>query len=160
MPAYPGSADDNLASDLTAHTQTVSTRCSPPSRRAAGPPAPTSRSPRPRLAAGPRQGVALPDFLTGFRIGQETLWEAIVEAAEPQAEMRDAALHIAIQVMNVIEVGSSVGAEAYLEAQQLELRRVGPAAPDLMEDLLAGKQPVPGPSAESPRSPTSDPTRG
>ena len=148
VPAYPGSADDNLASDLTAHTQTVFDAVLTSlaeGRRATRDDFPiTASQARRRL----RQGVALPDFLTGFRIGQETLWEAIVEAAEPQAEMRDAALHIAIQVMNVIEVGSSVGAEAYLAAQQLELAEWDRLRRDLMEDLLAGKQLAPGPSAE------------
>ena len=146
--AYPASPDDGLASDLTAHTQTVFDavlNSLVEGRRATRDDFPiTASQARRRL----RQGVALPDFLTGFRIGQETLWEAIVEAAEPEPETRDAALHIAIQVMNVIEVGSSVGAAAYLEAQQLEMAEGDRLRRDLMEDLLAGRELAPGPKAD------------
>lgn len=146
--AYPASPDDGLAQDLTAHTQTVFDavlNSLAEGRRATRDDFPiTASQARRRL----RQGVALPDFLTGFRIGQETLWEAIVAASEPEPETRDAALHIAIQVMNVIEVGSSVGAEAYLEAQQLDLAEWDRLRRDLMEDLLAGRELAPGPKAE------------
>jgi hypothetical protein len=148
VPAYPASPDPNLPADLTAHTETVFDAVLVSlleGRRARREDFPiTSSQARRRL----RQGVALPDFLTGFRIGQETLWDAIVEAARPEAETRDAALHVAIHVMNVIEVGSSVGAVAYLEAQQLEMAEGDQVRRDLMEDLLAGRELAPGPKAD------------
>lgn len=50
--------------------------------------------------------------------------------------------------MSVIEVGSSVGATAYLEAQQLDLAEGDRVRRDLMEDLLAGRELAPGPQAD------------
>ena len=148
VPAYPASPDPSLAPDLAAHTETVFDAVLTSvleGRRATREDFPiTSSQARRRL----RQGVQLPDFLTGFRIGQETLWEEIVEASQPEQESRDAALHLAIHVMNVIEVGSSVGAEAYLEAQQLDLAEGDRVRRDLMEDLLAGRELAPGPRAD------------
>lgn len=144
VPAYSGSPDKSLAPDLAAHTQTVfdaALNSLLEGRRATAEDFPiTASQARRRL----RQGVALPDFLTGFRIGQETLWEAIVEASDSEQETRDAALHIAIHVMNVIEVGSSVGAVAYLQTQQLDLAEGDRVRRDLMEDLLSGRQLAPG----------------
>ena len=148
VPAYSGSPDKSLAADLAAHTETVfaaALNSLLDDRRATGEDFPiTASQARRRL----RQGVTLPDFLTGFRIGQETLWEAIVEAANPEQETRDAALHIAIHVMNVIEVGSSVGAVAYMKTQQQELAEDDRVRRDLMEDLLSGRELAPGPRTD------------
>jgi hypothetical protein len=148
VPAYPNSPDKNLASDLTAHTETVFEAALTPlaeGRRATAEDFPiTASQARRRL----RQGVTLPDFLTGFRIGQETLWEAIVDASDSEQETRDEALHIAIHVMNVIEVGSSVGAVAYLRTQQVDVAEGDRVRRDLVEDLLSGRSLAPGPSAD------------
>lgn len=148
VPAYSGSPDRNLAKDLAAHTETVFEAALTPleeGRRATAEDFPiTASQARRRL----RQGVTLPDFLTGFRIGQETLWEAIVEASDKEQETREAALHIAIHVMNVIEVGSSVGAVAYLTTQQQDLAEGDRVRRDLMEDLLSGRELAPGPRAD------------
>ncbi|WP_166968833.1 PucR family transcriptional regulator [Brevibacterium atlanticum] len=148
VPAYANSPDRNLASDLTAHTETVFEAALTPleeGRRATAEDFPiTASQARRRL----RQGVTLPDFLTGFRIGQETLWEAIVEASDSEQETRDEALHIAIHVMSVIEVGSSVGAVAYLETQQLDMAEGDRVRRDLVDDLLSGRRLAPGPSAD------------
>src|SRR3954452_3861204 len=77
--AYSGSTDKSLASDLTAHTETVfeaALNSLAEDRPATAEDFPiTASQARRRL----RQAVTLPDFLTGFRIGQETLWEAIVD---------------------------------------------------------------------------------
>lgn len=148
VPAYANSPDKNLASDLTAHTETVFEAALTPleeGRRATAEDFPiTASQARRRL----RQGVTLPDFLTGFRIGQETLWEAIVDASDSEQETRDEALHIAIHVMSVIEVGSSVGAVAYLETQQLDMAEGDRVRRDLVDDLLSGRRLAPGPSAD------------
>ncbi|WGP06341.1 helix-turn-helix domain-containing protein [Bacillus subtilis] len=148
VPAYPASPDKNLAEDLTAHTFTVFEAALTPleeGRRATAEDFPiTASQARRRL----RQGVTLPDFLTGFRIGQETLWEAIVDASDSEQETRDEAVHIAIHVMSVIEVGSSVGAVAYLETQQLEMAEGDRVRRDLVDDLLSGRRLAPGPSAD------------
>lgn len=94
------------------------------------------------------QGVSLSDFLRAFRINQVVLWESVLEAAGRDPESRDAALRLATHVMQVIEVGSSVAADAYVLAQQMEVAEGDRLARDLMEDLLAGRAPDAGPKRE------------
>lgn len=72
----------------------------------------------------------------------------MLEAAGRDPSSRDAALHLATHVMQVIEVGSSVAADAYVQAQQLEVAEGDRLARDLMEDLLAGRVPGAGPKRE------------
>ncbi|MDQ4110307.1 MAG: helix-turn-helix domain-containing protein [Actinomycetota bacterium] len=98
-----------------------------------------------------RQGVALADFLQAFRIGQVALWERIVEIAAADPETSRAALPVASHVMQVIEVGSTVAAEAYLAAHQVELAEGDRIRRDLVEDLLAGRGARPGPMLEMAR---------
>lgn len=121
MPAYPASPSPTLRADLTAHTESVfeAVLSSVARGRTA------SRDDFPITAEHAtrrvRAGIELSDFLQGFRIGQVSLWEAIVEAADPERATRDAAVDLAIQLMHVIEVGSTMAAEAYMEAQQADL---------------------------------------
>ena len=52
-------------------------------------------------------GVALPDFMKAFRIGQIQLWDGILDGVAHHPETKDAALTIVGQVMRTIEVGST-----------------------------------------------------
>ena len=83
------------------------------------------------------QGIALADYLQAFRIGQSTLWQSVLDAAGSDPAAHEAALSLVAQLMQVIEVGSTVAAEAYIEAQQLELAEGDRVRRDLLEDLLA-----------------------
>lgn len=104
-----------------------------------------------------RQGIPLSDFLKAFRINQVRLWESVLATAR-ERESGDAALPLATRVMQVIEVGSSVAAEAYLAAQQLQLVEGDRLRRDLVEDILAGR-PVPvGPKADLARTLGIEPT--
>lgn len=94
-----------------------------------------------------RQGVSLSDFLQAFRIAQVVLWHAVLDAAGNDTQAREAALSMADQVMHVIEVGSTVAAERYLEAQQHQLADLARLRRDLLEDLLAGREVLPGPKS-------------
>jgi hypothetical protein len=100
---------------------------------------------RPHAALRARRGVPVDDFLHAFRIGHRVIWEAIVELAEQDDEVHAAALVIAASVMEFIDHASTHAAEAYLEAQQLLLAEGDRVRRDLLEDLLAGVEPVPGP---------------
>jgi hypothetical protein len=86
-------------------------------------------------------GIALPDFMKAFRIGQITLWDNILEGVQENPVAKDAALLLVNQVMRTIEVGSTAAAEAYLEAQQFKIADSARLARDLLEDLLAGRPP-------------------
>ncbi|WP_243794370.1 CdaR family transcriptional regulator [Saccharopolyspora gloriosae] len=148
VPAYPASRDESLRPDLRAHTRAVFDAVLATMRAGRRAGRDDFRSSVDHARHRVRQGVALADFMQGFRIGQETLWEAIVAAAKVDAETRLAALDLAIHVMNVIEVGSSVAAETYMIAQQMELADDDLLRRDLMEDLLAARELTSGPKAE------------
>jgi hypothetical protein len=83
------------------------------------------------------QGISLADFLQAFHIGQLTLWQGVLKAAQDDEEVREAALHLVERIMVVIELGSTVAGEAYVEAQQHQLAERDRLRRDLVEDLLA-----------------------
>jgi len=93
------------------------------------------------------QGVSLNDFLRAFRIGQLNLWHAVLEGAGDDPDAQRAALAIVDQLMMVIEVGSAVAAEGYLDAQQHQLADRDRVRRDLVEDLLTGQVPTMGAKA-------------
>lgn len=94
-------------------------------------------------------GIALPDFMSAFRIGQLTLWDDILEGVAARPDTQAAALRVVGQVMRTIEVGSTAAAGAYLEAQQYRVADSARVARDLLEDLLAGRPPVVAPRRAS-----------
>lgn len=148
VPAYPASSSPTLRSDLWAHTESVFDAVLGPmaeGRTASREDFPLTAEHATRRV---RAGIALSDFLQGFRIGQVSLWEAIVVAANPERATRDAAVDLAIQLMHVIEVGSSMAAEAYMEAQQTDLAEGDRLSRDVVDDLVAGRTIPPGPKAE------------
>ncbi|HEX4283013.1 MAG TPA: helix-turn-helix domain-containing protein [Solirubrobacteraceae bacterium] len=100
---------------------------------------------RPHAALRARRGVPLADFLHAFRIGHRVIWDAIQGFADLDDEARDAALEAARLVMEFIDHASTHAAQAYLEAQQLLLAEGDRVRRDLLEDLLAGRTPTPGP---------------
>lgn len=145
VPAYSASADPGLREDLRLHIDAVFRAVLATISEGR----PARRTDFPITAAQAtrrvRQGVSLADFLQAFRLNQVSLWERVLEAAGPDPETRDAALTLAAHVMQVIEVGSTVAAEAYVEAQQLDLAESDRVRRDLLEDLLAGREVAPGP---------------
>ena len=111
----------------------------------------------PHAALRARRGVALADFLHAFRVGHHVLWGAIAELAEEDAEARAEALLAARLVMEFIDLASTHAAQTYLEAQQLLLAEGDRVRRDLLEDLLAGRQPAPGPRLSAARAAGLDP---
>jgi hypothetical protein len=107
---------------------------------------------RPHAALRARRGVPLADFLHAFRIGHRVIWEAIQGFADVDDEAKDAALEAARLVMEFIDLASTHAAQAYLEAQQLLLAEGDRVRRDLLEDLLAGRAPIPGPRLSAARA--------
>ncbi|HSX66853.1 PucR family transcriptional regulator [Nocardioides sp.] len=144
VPAYSASADHDLRDDLRLHIDAVFRAVLATISEGR----PARRSDFPITAAQAtrrvRQGVSLADFLQAFRLNQVTLWESVLKAAGSDLATRDAALTLAAHVMQVIEVGSTVAAEAYVEAQQLQVAETDRVRRDLLEDLLAGREVAPG----------------
>jgi sugar diacid utilization regulator len=106
----------------------------------------------PHAALRARRGVALADFLHAFRIGHHVLWGAIADLAEEDAEARGEALAAARLVMEFIDLASTHAAQTYLEAQQLLLAEGDRVRRDLLEDLVAGREPAPGPRLTAARA--------
>lgn len=148
VPAYAAASDPTLRSDLHDHVDAVfRTVLDAIARQRPADPHDfgiTAAQATRRVA----QGVSLADFLRAYRINQVLLWESVVRAASADAASRDVALHLATHVMQAIEIGSTVAAEAYLLAQQYELAESDRIGRDLVEDLLVGREPGPGPARE------------
>jgi sugar diacid utilization regulator len=139
VPAYGGSADPQLRANVAEHVAAIFRQFldgleeDRPARR--GSFTVTREQASRRLS----QGISLADFLQAFRIGQITLWQGVLDAAEDDEQARSAALLLVERIMRVIELGSTVAAEAYIEAQQHQLAEHDRLRRDLVEDLLARK---------------------
>jgi sugar diacid utilization regulator len=69
----------------------------------------------------------------------------VLEAAKDDHRAREQALLLVERIMHVIELGSTVAAEAYVEAQQYHLAEHDRLRRDLIEDLLAYRTTFAGP---------------
>ena len=107
-----------------------------------------------RLHAARRvqRGVPMKDFLEAFRIGHRVIWEVVLETLAGDRAGERAALHIAGALIQFFNVASANAAETYLEAQQLLLAEDDRHRRDLLEDLLAGAEPQPGPGMNAARA--------
>ena len=145
VPAYRLSPDQRLRDEVTAHVRAVFRVLL--ASLAEGRPARRTDFPITREQAFHRneQGISLADFLQAFRIGQLTLWQGVLDAARDDAAAREEALSVVGHLMQLIEVGSTVAAEAYVQAQQHRLADSDRVGRDLLEDLLARRDLSPGP---------------
>jgi hypothetical protein len=145
IPAYAAVADPKLLADITEHV--AENHDALRASLLAGRPvtAEDLRFIRPHAALRARRGVSLADFLHAFRIGHRVIWEAVLELADVDDDARAEAVVAAGLVMEFIDEASTHAGEAYLEAQQLLLAEGDRVRRDLLEDLLAGREPAPGP---------------
>jgi hypothetical protein len=98
-----------------------------------------------RMRAARRVGrIPLADFMQAFRVYMEVLWEAVLASAVGDAA-REAALEAAGVVIRYINSTAAEAAEVYVEAEQLLVAQGDRVRRDLLEDLLAGRTPAPGP---------------
>jgi hypothetical protein len=88
--------------------------------------------------------IPLGDFMHAFRIYHEVFWNALLESADDEAT-RAAALDSAGLLMRYINTAASEAGEAYVEAERLALAHGDRVRRDLLDDLLAGRPPAPGP---------------
>jgi hypothetical protein len=98
-----------------------------------------------RMRAARRAGrIPLADFMHAFRVYMEVLWDALLASAAGEAG-REAALEATGVVIRYVNSVSAEAAEAFGEAEQLLLAQGERVRRDLLEDLLAGRPPAPGP---------------
>ncbi len=95
--------------------------------------------------------VSLADYLHAFRIGQVVLWHAVEELAVDDVS-REAALDFVTHIIESINVASTVAAEVYLETERLLHAEGERVRRDLLEELLAGRSPAPGPRLNAARA--------
>jgi hypothetical protein len=88
--------------------------------------------------------IRLADFMNGFRTYHEVVWAAILESVTDE-ETRAAALDCAGILMRYINVAAAEAGEAFVEAERLALAHGERVRRDLLDDLLAGRPPAPGP---------------
>jgi hypothetical protein len=88
--------------------------------------------------------IPLGEFMSAFRLYNEVFWEAVMAAATDD-ETRAAALSMVGIIMRYINVAATSASEAYVEAETLLQAQGERLRRDLLEDLLDGRPPAPGP---------------
>ena len=87
------------------------------------------------------QGIPLDGLLQAFRVGHRTLWQAIVDEAATSPAGREAAIRLAWDAMEYIDLASTHVAEAYLRESGQLAELIQRRRRDLLENLLAGRLP-------------------
>jgi len=88
-----------------------------------------------------RRGFALSDFLEAFRCYHHVVWEAMADAARDSGAGADEVLAAAGSVLRYVDLAATEASAAFLEAQQLLVADGDRVRRDLLEDLLAGRDP-------------------
>jgi PucR C-terminal helix-turn-helix domain/GGDEF-like domain len=101
--------------------------------------------------------IPLGEFMGAFRLYNEVFWEAVLEAATDD-EARAAALSMVAIVMRYINVAATSASEAYVEAESMLKAQGERLRRDLLEDLLEGRAPEPGPKLGAAREAGLEPT--
>jgi sugar diacid utilization regulator len=112
---------------------------------------------RPHAALRARRGIPLAEFMHAYRIGLAVIWEVVLDVAAGDEAATAAALESAAGIMDYVDHASTHAAEAYIEAQQLLVAEGDRVRRDLLEDLLAGREPAPGPRQAAARAAGLDP---
>ncbi|MQA75820.1 MAG: transcriptional regulator [Solirubrobacterales bacterium] len=92
-----------------------------------------------------RAGLNLEDYINAFRVGQQVLWESLLEHARGTPSGQRAALGMATEVMRYADFASTHAAHAYVEFQQYVVADADRERRDLLEHLLVGEMPTRGP---------------
>jgi sugar diacid utilization regulator len=94
--------------------------------------------------------IPLAAFMQAFRIYQEEFWDALLASADTEAA-RVSAMEAAGVIIRYINLAAAEAAEVYLEAERLLHAQGERVRRDLLEDLLAGQLPAPGPKLTAAR---------
>ena len=94
--------------------------------------------------------IPLAAFMQAFRIYQEEFWDALISAADGEAA-RVSAMDAAGTIIRYINLAAAEAADVYLESERLLHVQGERVRRDLLEDLLAGHAPLPGPKLTAAR---------
>jgi PucR C-terminal helix-turn-helix domain/GGDEF-like domain len=140
-PAFVGDVREHVALHHDALMRSV----------AAGEPLPREELGFMRTRATRRVGrIPLAAFLHAFRLYQEEFWEALLASADTDAARRSA-MEAAGTIIRYINVAAAEAGQVYLEAERLLHAQGERVRRDLLEDLLAGRAPTPGPKLTAAR---------
>jgi hypothetical protein len=141
-PAFVDDVREHVALHHDAMTRSV----------AAGRPLPREELAFMRARATRRVGrIPLAAFMQAFRIYQEEFWDALLAGAHSDAA-RGSAIEAAGTIIRYINVAAAEAADVYLEAERLLQAQGEQVRRDLLEDLLAGRAPAPGPKLTAARA--------
>jgi sugar diacid utilization regulator len=91
-----------------------------------------------------RNGFPLEDYLHGYRLGQQVVWDSIVEASDACGSDRRFVLGLASRLMRLIDFATTHAAQSYVEFRQHGLADAARSRRDLLEFLLDGHMPTNG----------------
>ena len=89
-------------------------------------------------------GIPLGDFMHAIRIGQLVTFDALTDLEDTGTITSQGALAVARKLVEINDFGATVAGEAYLEAQQTRIAEQDRVRRDVLEDLLAGREPSSG----------------
>lgn len=92
-----------------------------------------------------RSGLPLADYITAFRLGQQTFWKNLIAHAGDSPTARDATLSLVLPLTRYCDLISTEATQAYLDFQQHQSAEAGRDEHDLVEALLGGTLPERGP---------------
>ncbi|HEX4107485.1 MAG TPA: helix-turn-helix domain-containing protein [Solirubrobacteraceae bacterium] len=95
--------------------------------------------------------VSVADFIHAFHVGEDVLWQAVAAMAVDEPSQR-AVLDLVERVAQYFHVATTHAADIYLEIEQLHSATNESMRRDLLEDLLAGRVPAPGPHLDAARA--------
>ncbi|WP_280425575.1 PucR family transcriptional regulator [Nocardia carnea] len=92
-----------------------------------------------------RSGIPLADYITAFRLGQQTFWKNLMVHADDSPTAREATLSMVLPLTRYCDLISTQATHAYLDFQQHQSAEAGRDDHDLIEALLGGTLPDRGP---------------
>jgi len=92
-----------------------------------------------------RAGLGLEDYINAFRVGQQVFWAEVVDSAGDSATGHEAALALALPLMRYCDLASTQAARAYVDFQRYVVTDADRERRDLLEHVLSGELPSPGP---------------
>jgi len=140
LPVYRD-ADPALAEDVVGHIRTHHDLLCAVMRRGRPAEVRDFRFVARHAALRARRGFALSDFLEAFRCYHHVVWEAMADAARDSGAGADEVLAAAGSVLRYVDLAATEASAAFLEAQQLLVADSDRVRRDLLEDLLAGRDP-------------------
>ncbi|WP_354702497.1 hypothetical protein DSM112329_03690 [Paraconexibacter sp. AEG42_29] len=97
-------------------------------------------------------GVSQENILTGLRMVQRTLWEGVVEFSREDEHGHAAALELARPLLDYLDAMSIVCAEAFNDIASALASSGSIVRSELLDELLAGREPAPGPALNAMRA--------